>query len=160
MKKILILLSCSFLMIVILTGCNNKILKDNLNTKTCTKTFVDESGYNNTDTMVIKSKKDKIVMVEKTTMIEMNSQYIDLVLKVGNEFANKINEINGFESKYIKEDNDKIKMYMKVDFSKINENEVFEKIGQLYSESDAFYAKKDITVNDFTDKYLKDYTCK
>lgn len=167
MKKRLILLSAVLFMGLLLTGCGSQSdgsskggIFGNSGTKTCTKTSVDEDGYNTTDTMVITYKKDKVTVVEDTNISETDPDYIDFSLNFGTAFAEKLSEVNGFDVKYSKEGNNKIKMYMKVDFNKIDVNDIKDKLGDLYSEDDAFYSKNDITIDDFINENLSDYTCK
>lgn len=167
MKKSKILLSAIFMSCILLTGCGNSeengtggILNSNSGTKTCTKTSVDEDGYNTTDTMVVTYKKNKVTLVEDTNVSETDPQYIDFSLNIGKAFAEKLSEVNGFTVEYSKENDNKIKMYMKVDFNKIDVNDVKEKLGDLYSEDEAFYSKQDITIDDFISNNLSDYTCK
>lgn len=168
MKKSIMLLSAIFVSCILLTGCGNSegnstgggILNSNSGTKTCTKTSVDEDGYNTTDTMVVTYKKNKVTLVEDTNVSETDPQYIDFSLNIGKAFAEKLSEVNGFTIEYSKENDNKIKMYMKVDFNKIDVNDVKEKLGDLYSEDEAFYSKQDITIDDFISNNLSDYTCK
>lgn len=163
MKKRLMLFFGVFIIGLLVTGCGNKeggIFGGNSGTKTCTKTSVDEDGYNTTDTMIITYKNDKVTIVEDTNISEMDPKYIDFTFSFGTSFAEKLNEVDGFNVEYSKEENNKIKLYMKVDFNKINENNIKDKLGELYSEDDPFYVKKDITVDDFIAENLYDYKCK
>ena len=60
---------------------------------------------------------------------------------------------------YTKEDNNKIKFVMTVDFAKLNTESIKDAFGDLYDENN-FYSEKDITLEKFKENNLKDYTCK
>ena len=164
MKKYALMMLSILFALVLITGCGNKNENGTndgvLKTKTCTKTTINDDGYSTTDTMIISYKNDKVMIVEDTNISETSPQFIDMSLSIAKALTDKLNEINGFTVECSKEDSNKIKAYMKVDFDKIDINNLKEKLGDLYSEDKSFYTKKDITINDFINTNLSGYTCK
>lgn len=162
MRKSIMSLVMIFVIALLLTGCGNggSILGGNSGTKTCTNTTTDEDGYQTTDTMVITYKNNKVTKVEDTNISETDPDYIDFTLNFGQAFADKLSELKGFDVKYSKEGNNQIKMYMNVDFTKIDINNIKETLGEMYSEEESFYSKSDITIDDFISNNLEGYTCK
>lgn len=163
MKRGVNLLLMIFAVSFLLTGCNNEsniLSGGNSGTKTCSKTTTDEDGYKTTDTMVITYKNDKVAKVENSNISEMDPDYVDFTLNIGQSLVETFNKFKGIEAACTKEDDNVVKMDLNVDFTKIDIDNIKETLGELYSEENAFYSKSDITVDDFISKNLDGYTCK
>lgn len=169
MKKSMLSLVVLIALALLLAGCgDNKDLKDdsgsktssNSGTKTCTQTTTDDDGYKTTDTMVITYKNKKVTKVEDTNIMEMDPDYIEFTLSFGQEFAKAFNELKGFEVNYSKDGENKIKMTMNIDFSKIDVDNMKDVLGDLFDDDESFYGDTDITIDDFISKNMEGYTCK
>ena len=159
MKK-LSKLVIAFVFIFLITGCrkeNVSLSKDK--TITCTKTTTDEDGYKTEDKMEITYKDSKITKVKDTNVSETDPEMIDFTYTLMTGFAETFNKINGLNVTYTKEDNNKIKFIMNVDYSNLNVESIKENLGELYNEEESFYGDPDITIDEFKEKYLKEYTC-
>ena len=159
MKK-LSKLVIAFVFIFLITGCG----KENVSLSkeksiTCTKTTTDEDGYKTEDKMEITYKDSKITKVKDTNVTETDPEMIDFTYTLMTGFAETFNKINGLNVTYTKEDNNKIKFVMNVDYSNLNVESIKENLGELYNEEESFYGDSDITIDEFKEKYLKEYTC-
>lgn len=159
MKK-LSKLVIAFVFIFLIIGCgkeNVSLSKDK--TITCTKTTTDEDGYKTEDKMEITYKDSKITKVKDTNVSETDPEMIDFTYTLMTGFAETFNKINGLNVTYTKEDNNKIKFIMNVDYSNLNVESIKENLGELYNEEESFYGDSDITIDEFKEKYLQEYTC-
>ena len=154
MRKSLIVLLAIF-SLTLITGCG----KSNSGTLKCTKTETDEDGYKITDTMEITYKNKKITNIKNTNVSEMDEDIIDMSLSFGEAFAESLNEIDGFNVKYSKEDDNKLKLTMEVDYSKLDKDALNELMKDEDSENE-FYSEEDPDIDSFKEEYLEDYTCK
>lgn len=159
MKK-LSKLVIAFVFIFLITGCG----KENIGlskekTITCTKTTTDEDGYKTEDKMEITYKDSKITKVKDTNVSETDPEMIDFTYTLMTGFAETFNKINGLNVTYTKEGNNKIKFVMNVDYSNLNVESIKENLGELYNEEESFYGDSDITIDEFKEKYLQEYTC-
>lgn len=155
MKKSLSFLAILLVFCLLLTGCGNS------GTKTCVKEEKDDSGYKTTDTMKITYKNKKVTKVEDTNIAETDPEYIDLAISFGQLVIPTFNDLKGFEASMTKEGDNKIKTYISVDFSKVDEKEIKEKLdGMMGEDDDSFYSNKDITIDDFIKENADGYTCK
>lgn len=151
MRKILKMISFGCLSLFLLTGCSK--------TLECTKETTLENNYQRTDTMKVYTKKDKVIKVENTNITEMAQSELDMSYTFGEIFSKTINEIPGMNLVYTKIDNNKLKSEMTVDYTALNEEILQESLGDFYNDAE-FYSKKEITLKEFKEKNLKDYTCK
>lgn len=165
MKKIVLVITL-ILSIILITGCgvNSKngggsILNPN-KTMNCTKESVDEDGYKTFETMNITYNSTKVLRVKSTNISETDPTYIDFGLSIGTALASKLSEINGMTMEYTKDGDNKIKIVMDVDFTKIDPAQIKEVFGELYNEEDSFYNKKDYTIEQFKKENLSGYNCK
>lgn len=155
MKKIIRIMAITSLLMFI-TGCGSKT---NTQTLTCTKTSTDEDGYKTTDTIEVTAKEDKVIKVIDTNVSEVDPNYLDFTFNLSSGLSETINKLDGMNVVYTKEDNNKIKFVMTVDFAKLNTESIKDAFGDLYDENN-FYSEKDITLEKFKENNLKDYTCK
>lgn len=155
MKKIIRIMTITSLLMFI-TGCGSKT---NTQILTCTKTSTDEDGYKTTDTIEVTAKEDKVFKVIDTNISEIDPNYLDFTFNLSSGLSETINKLDGMNVIYSKEDNNKIKFVMTVDFTKLNAESIKDAFGDLYDENN-FYSEKDITLEKFKENNLKDYTCK
>lgn len=153
MKKIYYLGILGILLFTV-TGCGSTT-----KTMTCTKTSTDEDGYKTTDTLEVTAKEDKVIKVIDTNVSEVDPNYLDFTFNLSSGLSETINKVDGMNVVYTKEDNNKIKFVMTVDFTKLNTESIKDAFGDLYDENN-FYSEKDITLEKFKENNLKDYTCK
>lgn len=155
MKKIIKIMAITSLLMFI-TGCESKTSTQTL---TCTKTSTDEDGYKTTDTIEVTAKEDKVIKVIDTNVSEVDPNYLDFTFNLSSGLSETINKLDGMNIVYTKEDKNKIKFVMTVDFAKLNTESIKDAFGDLYDENN-FYSEKDITLEKFKENNLKDYTCK
>ena len=154
MKKIVEIMAISSLFMFV-TGCGS----NSTETLTCTKTSTDEDGYKTTDTLEVTAKNDKVVQVVDTNISETDPDLYDFSYNIYSGFATTFNKVDGINMVYSKEDDNKIKFVMTVDFTKLNTESIKNTLGDLYNDNN-FYNEKDITLEKFKENNLKDYTCK
>ena len=152
------------LSLLLVTGCGSKSsggggLFNSNKTMTCTKESTDDEGYKVTDTMKVTYNSSKVLKVETTNISETDPTYIDLALSFGQLFAASFNEIDGIDVSYTKEGDNKLKVTTAVEYGKINLEQIKNVLGDLYSEEDSLYGKKDYTIDDFKAENLEGYTC-
>ena len=126
----------------------------------CTKESVDEDGYKTSETMNITYNSTKVLRVRSTNISETDPAYIDFGLSIVSGLATKLSELEGMNVEYTKEGDNKLKMVMDVDFTKIDPAQIKEVFGELYNEEDSFYNKKDYSIEQFKKENLSGYTCK
>ena len=153
-------LAVLFVLIALISGCG----KDGISLSkekelTCTNTTTDEDGYKNEDKMVVTYKDNKVVKVTETNVTETDPSMLDMTYSFTSAFAESFNKVDGMNITYSKEGNNKLKFVMIVDYDKIDVDSLKNTLGDLYDE-DNFYNKKDITIDEFKENNLKDYTCK
>ena len=152
-----------FAICIMLVGCgeNNSKLDSNSNSGklTCTKTETDENGYKMEDTMIIDYKNNKLTKVQETSIQEMDKDTLDMSLSFGQLFADKLNEIDGFNATYSKESDTKLKTVVIVDYTKFDANKVKEVLGSDIDTDGAFYTNNEVDLDTFKETSLKDYTC-
>lgn len=130
----------------------------NSGTLTCTKTYTEDGNQIN-DTMVVTYKNNKVTNVENTNITEYTDiSMVDMTVSFGQLFATSLNEVDGFNVSYSKESDSKVKYIMNVNYDELNIDSLKEKFGDEFDE-DAFFASKNISLDDFKSKNLNDYTC-
>ena len=144
-----------FVFALMLVGCGSK---SNTQTITCTNTTTDEDGYKTTDTIEVTAVDGKVTKVVDTNVSETDPSLIDFSYNIVTAFAEKLNEANGMSIVYTKEDNNKLKFVMNVDYSKLDVEKIKESLGSTYDDNN-FYSNKDITLDSFKENHLKNYTC-
>lgn len=156
MFKRILFIAMGALCLFTVTGCGNNSDTGKLS---CTKTSTDEDGYEVTDTMNVSYEKNKVTTVENINISEMDANYIDMTISFGNTFASALNEINGFNATYSKEDDTHVKYVVTVDYTKLDTEALKNVFGDNF-DAESFYSSKDITIDEFKEQNLKDYTCK
>lgn len=165
-KKVFIVLLISTLLI---TGCTKEKevdkdtskdkVKDVSGTLTCTKTETDEDNLKTESTMIINHKNNVVTKVEETSIQEVEESYLDFTLLFSNGLAEKLNAVDGINANFSKEDNNKIKSVMSVDYEKLNVEDLKTSLGELFNE-DTFYSSKSKTLEEFKTNNLAGYECK
>lgn len=153
MKKSFILISVLSLLLI---GCTPSSKKGTLN---CTKTEYDTDGYKITETIVVNYKNNKVTTIEQTNLSEMDSAYIDFSLSFGQNFAKALNEIEGLNAEYSKFNNNTLKFTINIDYNKIDINDVKNVFGDSFDETQEAMYTKDVSLSDFKENILNDYTC-
>lgn len=146
--------------VVLLSGCG----KDGISLSkekelTCTKTTTDDDGYKTEDKMVVTYKDNKVTKVTETNITETDPSMIDFTYSFSSAIAESFNKIDGMNIVYSKEGDNKIKFVMTVDYNKIDIDSIKSNLGELYDENN-IYNDKNITIDEFKENSLKDYTCK
>ena len=125
---------------------------------TCTKTYL-EDGNQIHDTMVVTYKNNKVTNVENTNITAYADKSLaDMTVSFGQLFAVALNEVDGFNVSYSKENDNSVKYIMNVNYDELNIDSLKEKFGDEFDE-DEFFASKNISIDDFKSKNLNDYTC-
>ena len=81
-----------------------------------------------------------------------------MTVSFGQLFAVALNEVDGFNVSYSKENDNSVKYIMNVNYDELNIDSLKEKFGDEFDE-DEFFASKNISIDDFKSKNLNDYTC-
>ena len=137
-----------------LTGCGN----DNSGTLTCTKTETNEEGYATEETMIVTYKDNIVTNVEATAVEEMDADYVDMTVSFGQLFAASLNEVSGFNVSYEKESDSSVKYIMSVDFQNLDLDALKTAFGEDFDDN-SFYANSNITIDEFREENLSDYSC-
>lgn len=162
-KYIIIILS----VLLITSGCSGK---DDTGTKKsifssnkileCVKTEVDEEGFESVETMLVTYNKSKVLSMKSTNVIETDPEYLEMQLSFGIAFTEAFNAIDGMRFTYEKINESTYKVITEIDYSKINIDQIREKLGVLYDENEGIYSKDSFTIDEFKEENLSDYTCK
>lgn len=154
------------LILLSVTGCGNfgtfnsdkvETKDENSGTLKCTKVET-EDGKNIDDTMVVTYKDNKVTKVENTNVTEMDASMVDLTVSFGTAFASKLNELNGFNVNYSKIDDTKVKYVITVNFEELDVEQLKSTFGEDFDE-ESFYSSKDVSLDNFKENNLSDYTC-
>ena len=159
MKKVYLLLILSLLLF---TGCmkgsnGGSILNPN-KTLTCTKEETTEEGYKQNEKIEVVYNSKKVVETNVTSIMETDPTYVDFAMQVSNVFAETLSEVEGITASYTKESDNQIKMVMKIEYDKLDPDQIKETLGDLYNEED-YYSERDYTIEEFKNKYLEEYEC-
>lgn len=166
MKKSLLSILCLLVTIGMMTGCDsnerkNEEKSDSFSGKlTCTRSETDEDGYETSYEMIVNYKNDKVTTVEETSIAKMDKDVVDASYTFTSLFAEVLNKIDGMKVTYSKEGEDALKSIVKVDYSKINVNQIKEALGESFDNTNAFYKNEATSLEDFKKQNLTDYTCK
>ena len=76
---------------------------------------------------------------------------------VSPEYYNRA-KIDGITASYTKESDNQIKMVMKIEYDKLDPDQIKETLGDLYNEED-YYSERDYTIEEFRNKFLEEYEC-
>ncbi len=142
------------LLIIGLTGCRN----DNSGTLTCTKTETNEEGYTTEEVMTVTYSDNIVTNVEATAIEEMDVDYVDMTVSFGQLFAASLNEVSGFNVSYEKESDSSVKYIMSVDFQNLDLDALKTAFGEDFDDN-SFYANNNITIDEFREENLSDYSC-
>ncbi len=142
---VLMILTC-------ITGCGNS------GTLTCTKTET-KDGNNIEDTMIVTYKNNKVIKVEETNITEMDKDMVDMTVSFGTAFSSQLNEVKGFNAVYSKESDTKVKYVITVNYEELDLEQLKSKFETDFKEV-SFYSSKDMTLDNFKENNLSDYTCK
>ncbi len=151
MKKIVIV--SVLILVLLITGCEGKT-----KTLTCTKESV-EDNLKTSEEMLVSYKNNKVFKITQTTIEEMDPDLIDTTISFGENFASTLNQVDGFEVNYSKENNNSVKYQITMDYSKMDMNKLKELFGDDWNEEDYIKAK-DQDIEEFKKERLEGYTCK
>ena len=151
MKKIVIV--SVLILVLLITGCEGKI-----KTLTCTKESV-EDNLKTSEEMLVSYKNNKVFKITQTTIEEMDPDLIDTTISFGENFASTLNQVDGFEVNYSKENNNSVKYQITMDYSKMDMNKLKELFGDDWNEEDYIKAK-DQDIEEFKKERLEGYSCK
>ena len=151
MKKIAIV--SVLILVLLITGCEGKI-----KTLTCTKESV-EDNLKTSEEMLVSYKNNKVFKITQTTIEEMDPDLIDTTISFGENFASTLNQVDGFEVNYSKENNNSVKYQITMDYSKMDMNKLKELFGDDWNEEDYIKAK-DQDIEEFKKERLEGYSCK
>ena len=130
----------------------------NSGTLTCTKTYTEDGNQIN-DTMVVIYENNTVISVENSNVTEYaDASMVDMTVSFGQLFATSLNEVDGFNISYSKENENTVKYIMSVNYDELNIDALKEKFGDDFDE-DSFYSSKNISIDDFKAENLSDYTC-
>ncbi len=153
--------------LLFVAGCSEKesttipnIINKN-KTLECTKTEVDEDGYNSFETFLITYNSTKVLKAESISVMEADPEYLDMQISFGQAFAEVFNSINGMSIKYEKVNDSSFKLITEVDYNKLDPNQIKQVLGDMFDEEDSsLYSKNDYTIEDFKKDNLEGYDCK
>ena len=151
MKKIVIV--SVLILVLLITGCEGKT-----KTLTCTKESV-EDNLKTSEEMLVSYKNNKVFKITQTTIEEMDPDLIDTTISFGENFASTLNQVDGFEVNYSKENNNSVKYQITMDYSKMDMNKLKELFGDDWNEEDYIKAK-DQDIEEFKKERLEGYSCK
>ena len=151
MKKIVIV--SVLILVLLITGCEWKT-----KTLTCSKESV-EDNLKTSEEMLVSYKNNKVFKITQTTIEEMDPDLIDTTISFGENFASTLNQVDGFEVNYSKENNNSVKYQITIDYSKMDMNKLKELFGDDWNEEDYIKAK-DQDIEEFKKERLEGYTCK
>ena len=157
-KKICLLI-LTLLITLTLTGCKTI---DNLSSITleCTREYYDTNNYKTIDKQTIKARNQYVTYIKSETLYEVEPDFLVNALEFGDSLANSLQNCNGVSLKYEKYDDKTLKITTKVDYELVNENELKNALGELYSETDPLLSGKKVELNKYKTVTLNEYTCK
>lgn len=151
---------CMICLCVLITGCENNLGLES-STLSCSKTEVDEDGYTTINDIVATHKNKKVTKIEETSVMETDPELTDFSFNILNAYADTLNKIDGINAKYTKVENNKIKLILTADYSKLKIDAIKDILGDLYNEDDAVLGNLDITIDEFKQNQVSDgYVCK
>lgn len=143
------------LIVLFASGCESD---GSSGTLSCTKNY-SEDGNQITDTMLVTYENNTVTSVENTNVTEYaDASMVDMTVSFGQLFATSLNEVDGFNVSYSKENDNTVKYTMSVNYDELNIDALKEKFGNDFDE-DSFYSSKNISIDDFKAENLSDYTC-
>ncbi len=148
MKKILILIT----FLLILTGCGKSM------ELVCTKKVTTDSNLIMNNKMEVTYKDDKVTEVTQTIETDLsqtnyNSEdFIDKLIESSKEEVKALNDLSGISAKYEKINNG-YRYILKINYKDLDEEKIKDKVNSLYG-------KKEYTLDEFREAFLKDYDCK
>lgn len=141
---------------------NNK--NNSKNSLVCTKTEMDEDGFETKTTMTINYKNNKITKIKQEDLQTLDEESIDLVYGFGYLFMTAFSQIDGIDATSEKVDNITIKSTIEIDYTKLDFDTLQKTIEEMNSEGgetdqSILSASKEISIDDFKNEYLEGYTC-
>lgn len=159
-----LIIVCSFMFFLI--GCTPTENKQNEPNKTtsetviCTNETVSEDDLKTTEIVEVTAINDKVTKVIDTNIIEVDPTYLDFTYQIANASLENYNAIKGIKTTYSKEGNNKLKLVIEIDYSKLDADKIKETLNTEDRENSIYYSSKDtITLDEFKEKHLKDYNC-
>ncbi len=168
MKKVLLGIICGLLVLSTLTGCGKSDKKEdsknNESSKiTCTMTSKDDS-FEAIDTAVIEHKDNKVTTVEQTSLYKINDENVSeddikTMIKELEEIGEVYKDISGYEFSTKKISDKEISITLKIDYSKVNLNQIKEKLGDEFINT-SFPDGLDVTVDQVKKSTFEGFECK
>lgn len=139
-------------------------IKKGSNTLVCTKSEVDEDGFETKTTLTINHKNNKVTKVKQEDLQILDEESVDFVYGFGSIFATAFSTIKGINAVYEKVDNTSIKSIMEIDYTKLDYDELKKTIEEMNSEGgetdqSILSTTKEISIDDFKKEYLEGYSC-
>lgn len=162
MKKTLFAIFLSLLLVLSLTACKKSGGSvSGKQTITCTKEGKDDDGNKTKQTVTITYVNSKIKSLNSETIMSTDPKYIDMVIAASSTITDKLNSIEGLSTKYVKANQNEIKVIMDIDYTKLDLKKLQETLGKLYSKEDTgLYNLKDVTIDDIKTEMKKSgYSC-
>lgn len=163
MKKIIILIT-AVVFALTLSACGNKEeTKDTGITKTlkCTLNEIGEDNLSVDYSIEYSFKGDAISKIESTSIIEVEPKVLEATIKGSEEIIKNMALYNGFTYNLTKEDDSHIKGEVKIDYSKIDVEDLRKKYGDDYIESDMYLNYVGMPFDTIKDSMTTaGYTCK
>lgn len=138
--------------------------KGSKNTLVCTKSEVDEDGFETKTTLTINHKNNKVIKVKQEDLQILDEESVDFVYGFGSIFATAFSTIEGINAVYEKVDNTSIKSIMEIDYTKLDYDSLRKTIEEMNSEGgetdqSILSTTKEINIDEFKKEYLEGYTC-
>lgn len=167
MKKVLMPIMTILMCFCLLVGCGTSEKKEAKETKdgtlSCSKVETDEDGYKTTDKIVVTYKDNIVTNMTETSIQETDPDYIDLSYGFTQAFATIFNVIDGIKIDVSKPSEKEVQTVTTVDYTALD----FEKIKEAFSDlnsdeentTENLYEAKNISLEEYKEEYLSDYTC-
>ncbi len=160
MKKYVVVFMMAMALFV--TGCGNEKTdkpseQGDQNTPkesvlTCTPKDTDSN-----EVLKVTHRGDKVLTITSSESMEEDKETIDATYDLLKNAYDELNKIDGFQIDITKESDTSLKMTMTIDYEKLDTKALEDQMG---ADAADFAAGKDLSIKEFQEQVLDDYTCK
>ncbi len=134
------------------------------NTLVCTKTEVDEDGFETKSTMTINYKNNKVTKIKQEDLQTLDEESVDFVYGFGSLFMMAFSQIDGINATYEKVDSVSIKGIVEIDYTKLDFDALKQAIDDINSEGgetekSILTESKEFSLDELKQNYLDGYIC-
>lgn len=143
---------------------NNNIIDTIKGKKTmvCTKSETDENGMTSKYTVKLTYKNSIVKEYESTSIIETDSNYIDISISFSKLFTDKFSEFDGITMTTKKLSDTTYELYSKIVYDDINEEQLKTYLASLEDDDStdySIYKKQSINIDEYKNEFLNDFIC-